>query len=58
MPNSMHGPSFLRLGAFLLTVWFNRLGLFRSSLNENDLKTAMRPDMAEKKLMTFTNCES
>ena len=36
----------LRLGGSILTAWFNRLTLFRSSLNYNDLKTATRPDMA------------
>ena len=48
----------LRLGGSLLTAWFNRLTLFRSSLKDNDLKTATRPDMAEEKLMTFPNCAS
>ena len=36
----------LRLGGSILTAWFNRSTLFRSSLNYNDLKTATRPDMA------------
>ena len=44
----------LRLGDSLLTAWFNRLTLFRSSLIDNDLKTAPRPDKAEEKLMTFS----
>ena len=44
----------LRLGGKLLTAWFNRLTLFRSTLNDNDLETATRPDMAEEKLMTFS----
>ena len=37
----------LSLGGILLTTWFNRLTLFKSSLKDNDLKTATRPDMAE-----------
>ena len=43
-----------RLGGSLLAAWFNKLILLRSSLNDNDLKTATRPDMAKEKLMTFS----
>ena len=39
----------LRLGGSLLTAWFNRLTLFRSSVNNSDLKTATRPDIIEEK---------
>ena len=44
----------MRLEGSLLIAWFNRLTLFRSSLNDNGLKIATRPDMAEDKLMIFS----
>ena len=48
------GQVFLTLGGNLLTFWFNRLTLFRSTLNNDNLKTATRPDMAEEKLGTIS----
>ena len=54
MPSSMHGPSFLEVRRKFITAWFNSLTLFRSSVNDNDLKIDTRPDMAEEKLMTFS----
>ena len=45
----------LRLSGSLITASLNMLTLFRSSLNDNDLKTTTGIDISEKKLMIL--CE-
>ena len=43
-----------RFGGSLLTAWFNRFTLFKSSLNDKDLKTATSPEITTEKLITWS----
>ena len=44
----------LRLDGKFLSAFLNGLNLFRSSLNDTDLKTATGPDIAQLKLTKFS----